>query len=123
MKDADIIKGLIIGGILLWIITRRNDMSMQNMQQNLQQSHIGIYGWKPLNNIQDFDEFNSRLTQSVVQPIVQNAEYADVEQKVANVEQTDISSTAYKNEEKWKFMRDDNGDISEISVSRDAKVT
>jgi hypothetical protein len=115
IKTSDIIKGLIIGGILLWIFTRKNDMSMQNMQQNSQQTQIGINNWKSLDYVQDFDEFNSRLTQPATVHNVEN-----IEQKV---EQIDDNSTQYKNKEVWKIGRNTDGDIETIEVERNAKVT
>ena len=118
LTTSEIIGGLFIGAVLLFILTKKDESRQLN---DLRQSNVGINNWKSLDYVQDFDEFNSRLTQSV-KPVIQS-ETQNVEQIPQKVEQK-VSSTAteYKNEEKWKIMRDTNGDISEISVSRDAKV-
>ena len=123
LTTSEIIGGLFIGAVLLLILTRKDESQQIS---DLRQSQVGIYGWKPLDSIQNFDDFNLKMTQSsqpVIQSETQNADQISqsVEQKV--VEQIPDNSTAYKNEEKWKIIRDDNGDIAEISVSRDAKVT
>jgi hypothetical protein len=123
LTTSEIIGGLFIGGVLLWLFTRKSEDRQLN---DLRQSNVGINSWKSLNYVQDFDEFNSKLTQSV-KPIIQSEMQKveqipkEVEQKI--IEQIPDNSTAYKNEEKWKIMRDANGDIAEISVSRDARVT
>ena len=118
LTTTEIIGGLFIGAILLFILTKKDESQQIS---DLRQNNVGINNWKSLDYVQDFDEFNSRLTQSV-KPVIQS-ETQNVEQIPQKVEQK-VSSTAteYKNEEKWKIMRDTNGDISEISVSRDAKV-
>ena len=118
LTTTEIIGGLFIGAILLFILTKKDESQQIS---DLRQNNVGINNWKSLDYVQDFDEFNSRLTQSV-KPVIQS-EMQNVEQVPQKVEQK-VSSTAteYKNEEKWKIMRDTNGDISEISVSRDAKV-
>lgn len=123
LTTSEIIGGLFIGAVLLFILTKKNESQQIS---DLRQSNVGINNWKSLDYVQDFDEFNSRLTQSVKPAIQSETQNVDkisqnVEQKV--VEQIPDNSTAYKNEEKWKIMRDDNGDISEISVSRDARVS
>jgi nitrogen regulatory protein PII-like uncharacterized protein len=123
LTTSEIIGGLFIGAVLLLILTRKDESQQIS---DLRQSQVGIYGWKPLDSIQNFDDFNLKMTQSsqpVIQSETQNADQISqsVEQKA--VEQIPDNSTAYKNEEKWKIIRDDNGDIAEISVSRDAKVT
>jgi predicted transglutaminase-like cysteine proteinase len=129
MKDGDTpyILGLIIAAALFLILRRNNESQSIN---DLQQSGIGINNWKSLNYVQDFDEFNSRLTQSikpvaVSQSVEQNVEQdlQIVEQKVDHIEQIDDNSTQYKNKEVWKIARNQDGDIEEISVSRDARVT
>lgn len=119
LTSSDLIKGLIIGGILLWIFTRKNESQPIN---ELQQAQIGVHNWKSLNNIPNFDDVYSKMIQPVAvsQPIVQNVEQDS--QAIQQTEKVSSTATEYKNEEKWKIMRDTNGDISEISVSRDAKV-
>ena len=115
LTTSEIIGGLFIGGILLWIFTRRNN----DMQTQMQQSQIGVQNWKSL-DIPDFDDVYSKMTQPVTasQPVKQNVE--NTEQKV---EQTDNNSTQYKNKEVWKIARNQDGDIETIEVERNAKVT
>jgi hypothetical protein len=124
LTTSEIIGGLFIGAVLFLILRRNNDTQTQ-----IQQSGIGINNWKSLNYVPTFEDVYSKMIQPVAvsQPVEQNVEQGSqiaeqkVEQKV--VDQIDDNSTQYKNKEVWKIMRDDNGDIAEISVSRDARVT
>jgi hypothetical protein len=126
LTTSEIIGGLFIGAVLFLIFTKKNEEQLNDLQQN-RITHIGVNNWKSLDYVQDFDEFNSRLTQSV-KPIIQSSTQI-VEQVPKEVEQisgnenNENNGTEYKNNETWKIMRDDNGDIAEISVSRDARVS
>ena len=114
-KTPYIIAGLIIGAAALFLIFRRNN----DMQTQMKQSQIGVQNWKSLDNVPNFDDVYSKMIQPVSQVVEQNI----VERVPKEVEQIDSNSTQYKNKEVWKIERDNNGDIAEISVSRDARVT
>ena len=125
MKDSDtpyIVVGLIIGVAALFLIFRRNN----DMQTQMKQSRIGINNWKTLDNVPKFEDVYSKMIQPVAisQPVEQDLQVVEQgSQKVDHIEQIDNNSTQYKNKEVWKIERDNNGDIAEISVSRDARVT
>ena len=132
---SDIIKGLAIGGILLWLITRKSDAQPNNdLQQSGQmrligqreQMQIGIYGWKPLGHIQNFDDL--MIGRTTFQPAVQSVtqiteqESKTIEQVPKEVEQIS-NETEYKNKEVWKIGRNQAGDIETIEVERNARVS
>jgi hypothetical protein len=128
IKMSDIIKGLAIGGILLLLVTRKSDIQPNNgLQQSGQieqreQIQIGIYGWKPLDHIQNFDDFNLKITQTTVQPVAESIEQSVEQQDSQISEQTSNVATEYGNKETWKILRNVDGDIETIEVERSARV-
>jgi hypothetical protein len=125
LTTSEIIGGLFIGAVLFLILTRKSESQQFN---DLRQSNVGINNWKSLDYVEDFDEFNSRLIQSlkpVIKSETQNVEQVskEVEQTSKEVEQTSNNETEYKNKEVWKIGRNQDGDIETIEVERNAKVS
>jgi hypothetical protein len=122
MEDADILKGLIIGAVLLLIFTKKNE---EQQLDDLRQSQIGIHGWKPLDQIQNFDDL--MIGKTTFQPVVQSAVNSQSQQIVdivpKEIELSSNDETEYKNKEIWKIARNQDGDIETIEVERNAKVS
>ncbi len=91
-----IIAGL-IGALLAYIYLKNKNptITLQQPNQNIS------FNWKPLSN---------NPNQTTIQPQNINSE-------------TIPNETSYKNSEKWKITRTVDGDIDEIEVIRDAKIT
>lgn len=85
--------GITIGAAIVYILMKNNQNTLST---NLKQPNLS-FEWKPLSD--------TSQEQQIIAP------------------QTDINETAYKNSEKWKITRNDNGDIDQIEVIRDAKIT
>ena len=144
---SDIIKGLAIGGIIIWLATRKSDAQPNDcLQQSGQigqreQIQIGIHNWRPLDQIQNFEDFNSKIIQPAIQHVKQDIQVEQpvsqiaqqdlqVEQPVSQIAQQDSQiteqvpniATEYNNRETWKILRNSDGDIEKIEVERSARI-
>ena len=123
-----LLAGIALGAIIAYFIMKNNQPKPQGIvpPQNL------YFDWKPLSEIPQIPQIQQPVVEiPQIQPIVQltqptqpiplnvpdlpNVKYYQVE-NIPN-------ETAYKNSEKWKITRNDDGDIDQIEVIRDAKIT
>lgn len=127
---SDIIKGIIVGAVILIIFSKRSEAQPLQypydptqfgfMEQQKQQKPMSIYDWKPLDHIPSVDDL--RIAQPTIQPVVQDIarlcpQCSNVVQKVQEPGMKEMKQIQ-ENEENWNFQTDAKGRITGVSVHR-----
>lgn len=100
----------VAGAVIVYFLLRnRLNVQQRLTQQYVEQSYQPITGMSSIEHRLTMLEQNIRHIQQPIQLPIQMDQ--------------PVQQNTYKNAEKWKIIRDVNGDITEIEANRDAKVT